>query len=472
MLHAVQFLKQDERFLLENVLLPAGLTNIFFVINWYNLIDDPDKQPEDVAKDKADLDEQVRRHLMPFCVINGVNRSTERIFPVNAQRALKARTSKPPSVELAEGSNVPAFERSLQRFLLEERARARYQLALGLLRTSAEEARRHTETLQAMAGKTIEQIERERDDLEPKLTRLRGIKQMIEGYLLEQSGILQDRLANSFHERTKAVLEGLPEAVKSFDFGDTKKGVITLTALTDLLRKKENRLDKRLEKLLKPQVAELLGREYREWQTKTVRAELDAATVKVESYLQDRAAEYQQVLRDIERQLGIHGGTLQVGDLVDRWLGKHGEGEGSEGLQLSGLLAGSMGDMAVLGGSIVVEDLPRRFDPRGGIRRGRRGHRDRRVGRHGRRRDRDGRGDRRGRRGRRHRRHRGDRDPPGGHRRRRHEDRLQGGENPRPDEFGHRRGPQPQAPRPRSDEDRRNSRARVFQLQRPQAETR
>ena len=90
----------------------CGLRNIFFVINWYNLIESG--LPKEVARDKAELEAHIRTRLTPFCVIDGKDRSAERIFRVNAFDALKARMMEPVDAAMLAKSDVPAFERSLQ----------------------------------------------------------------------------------------------------------------------------------------------------------------------------------------------------------------------------------------------------------------------------------------------------------------------------------------------------------------------
>ena len=351
-LHAMQFLKEDESHFLESVLLPLGLRNIFFVINWYNLIDE--QLPGDRERDEAELDAAIRLRLSPFCTVAGVDRTDERVFRVNALAALKSRLGPPDAVAL-ERSRIPAFERSLERFLLDDRARARNDATLGLLGTVQTEVNRYVATQDALATKTIAEIEAERAALKPKLDRLRGIKQHIEAFLDQQSSVLQDRLAISFHKHLQTIDAGLDAAVESFDLGDVMKGLMTTKILGDWLKSDEDKFAARLERALKPQLTRYLEREFAVWQTAVVSNELKAVAIDVEKYLQDEAAEYRRVLAEIEERLGVQGDAIPIAELVERWLTGGDASSGPGGLQLPNVTSGIMGDLSWVIGSIVAE---------------------------------------------------------------------------------------------------------------------
>lgn len=351
-LHAMQFLKEDESHFLESVLLPMGLRNIFFVINWHNLIEE--QLPGDRERDEAELEAAIRLRLSPFCTVSGVDRTDERVFRVNAFAALKSRLG-PPDAAALERSRVPAFERSLERFLIEDRARARNDATLGLLGTVQTDVNRYVATQDALANKSIAEIEKEQAALRPKLDRLRGIKQHIEGFLDQQSANLQDRLAISFHKHLQKIDAGLDAAVAEFDLGDVMKGLMTTKVIGDWLKSDEDKFAARLERALKPQLTRYLEREFAVWQTSVVSNELKAVAIDVEKHLQEEAAEYRRVLAEIEERLGVQGDTIPIADLVDRWLTGGDTSSGPGGLQLSGVASGIMTDMTFIISSIVAE---------------------------------------------------------------------------------------------------------------------
>ena len=353
-LSALQFLDAEEVHFLESILLPMGLRNIFFIINWYNVLEDSSLREGELERNKRELEEGIRRRLMPFCVINGNDRSNERIFRVNALGALKGRMRRPPSAAMLEESNVPAFEESLQRFLVADRARVRNDVTHSILDTVTDEVKRFIETQETLVSKTIAEIEAESEALQPKLQRLRGIKQHIEGFLDSQSANLQDILTLSFHNHIRRIDENLPEAVEQFDLSEITNRFLTYEALADKFRSDENKLAKKLENVLKPQVTKYLEEELAKWQTSVLRNELKAVAIDVEKHLQEEAAEYQRVLHEIEERLGVQGSTIQIKELVERWLGGGSTSTGNSGFKLD-ISGGLMGDMGIVIGTIIAE---------------------------------------------------------------------------------------------------------------------
>jgi hypothetical protein len=351
-LNAQQFLGEDESHFLESILLPLGLRNIFFIVNGWNLIDEAVINPEDAARERADLEDHIRRRLNPFCVVGGRDLSAERIFRVNALGALKARMRKPPLASLLEESNVPAFEESLQRFLVEDRGRARTDAILGVVKTATGEVNRFIETQQALANESIEKIEASWKALQPKLDRLRGIRQHILGFLDSQSANLQDRLVISYQTHIRKIEERLPEEVEQFDLTDIVKGSMVWASITDWAREDENKFAKRVERSIKPQVQKLLERHFATWQQSVVNNEMQAVKIDVDKHLQEEAAEYRRVLQEIEERIGIHSSTIQIQELVDRWMGES-EQKGGATFELSG--GGVMGDLSWLVGGIAID---------------------------------------------------------------------------------------------------------------------
>ena len=141
-LAADHLVAQEEEHFLDNVLLPRGLKNIFFIVNKWNLIEQNSLYPEKLDEEYAGLNARIRLKLTPFCVIDGKDRSGECIFRVNALGALRARLRKPPSVAVLEESCVPAFETAPQRFLVEHRGKARTEVALAAMKAVTTEVNR------------------------------------------------------------------------------------------------------------------------------------------------------------------------------------------------------------------------------------------------------------------------------------------------------------------------------------------
>jgi small GTP-binding protein len=353
-LDAQDLCDQDEREFLTTVLLPEGLTNIFFVINKWNLVEESMIRPEDIDQALADLENRIRNHLRPFCLIDGQDRSEERIFRVNALGALRARMQNPPRKALLEDSNVPQFEESLQKFLIEERGKAKNDIIRSIAKTTANEVNTFIAIQEKVAQKSIAEIESEMKELQPKLDRLRGIRAHIINFLNGQSQNLQERLGNSFYDHiTKRIVPKIPDAVEECDFSNVFGWSITWKAIVDRWKDDEDKLAAQIESSLKPQVQKWLNQEFASWRTAVVKNELPAAQIDIEKYLQEEAAEYRRVLSEIEQQLGIHGNVVDVEDLVKDWLQSPDSNANDTMLDLSGI--GVLGDLSWLIGGIAAE---------------------------------------------------------------------------------------------------------------------
>lgn len=352
-LDATNLLTQEEVHFLETVLLPEGFKNIFFVINKWNLIEQSVIRPEDAEREFANLESRINDRLMPFCVLNGQDRSTERIFRINALGALKARLRNPQSVAALEESQVPAFEKSLQHFLIEERGKARTDVIIGVIKGTWDEVNRFIATQQAMADKSIAEIEAEYTALQPKLDRLRGIRQHIMGFLDSQSANLQDRLVMSFLSHIKKLETNLPDEIDKFDFSEITSKSMVWAQVTDWMKDDEDKFAKKVENCIKPQLQKLIERHFSAWHHSVVSNEMQSVMIDVDKHLQEEAAEYQRVMREIEDQIGIHSNPLQVKELVERWLGAEEGGANHSNFEISGVAI--LGDLAFLIGGIALD---------------------------------------------------------------------------------------------------------------------
>jgi len=320
-LDATQLLKEDEINFLTDILLPRGLRNIFFVINKWNMIEDHVVDPAEAEQQKAELNDTIRLRLNPHCVVNGQDRSGDRIFRVNALGALKARLKKSVDQASLEESNIPAFERSLQRFLLEDRGKAISDALHGKLKLTQEKITEFIHTQLAMAEKPISELLKDMESLQPKLDRLRSIRKYILNYLLTQSALLQDRLINSLYEHIRKLDEKIPEKVDEFDLSPITSQSLIWAKLTDWTRSDENKLKSQIQRCIEPQVQRLLERHFGAWQSSVVANEMKAVAIDVEKHLQEEAAEYQRVMVEIEKQIEHYSSPIQIKELVQRWLG-------------------------------------------------------------------------------------------------------------------------------------------------------
>jgi small GTP-binding protein len=353
-LDAQDLLDQDEREFLETVLLPEGLHNIFFVINKWNLVEQSVMTPEDAEEAFADLEARIHNHLVPFCVVDGQDRSPERIFRVNALGALKAQMRTPPLVAMLEESNIPAFEAALQRFLIEERRRVKNEVIRHAVKSTTDAVHRFMAAQYALGKKSVEEIEAELTALQPKLDRLRGIRQHIVNFLDNQSNRLQDGLVHSLQTHIhQKILPTLETEVEKLDLSEAIGWSVTWKALTDRWRAEEDRLAEQLKRSIEPQVKRWLHREFVSWRQSVVQNEIAAVQIDVDKHLQAEAAEYRRVLHAIEDQLGVHGSVINIDELIKSWLRKPNGDPGTGAFDLSGI--GALGDLGWLIGGIAAD---------------------------------------------------------------------------------------------------------------------
>jgi hypothetical protein len=319
-LNAQKFATDDEKHVIENILWARGLRNIFFVVNRWNQVGDHSLDPE---VDRSEMEEVIYRYLKPFCRADGLDRSADRIFLVNAFGALAARMGKA-SPETLEESQVPDFEQALARFLAGDRVAIEHANAALSARISADAARRHVRWQLANAHKPLVQLEQDRQRLEPKLAQLRKIRNYISTYLEDQSRNLQEQLVASLtmHLTQLRDPERLRDEVDRFDLQPIMSGLVYWKQLTDRLKRNPDaKFANKIERIVKPQVQQLLERKLAGWQRGVIENRLPTITRQIQTYLEERAAEYQDIVQEIEGQMGAHGDPIDINEQVSRWIG-------------------------------------------------------------------------------------------------------------------------------------------------------
>jgi Dynamin family len=354
-LAADHLVAQEEEQFLDNIVLPRGLRNIFFIVNKWNLIEQNVLSSEKLEEEYAGLNARIRLKLTPFCVINGKDRSEERIFRVNALGALRARLRKPNNFAALEESCVPAFEAGLQRFLVEDRGKVRSDVALAAMKAVTTEVNRFIDAQFALAGRSLAEMEAEMVALQPNLDRLRGIKKHIEGFLDVKSTTLQDLLVASFQEVIRKIEMEIPEAVDGFGLDELTRGSMILKALTDWFKHDDHKFARKVENHLRPQVERFFEKHLAVWHLAVVQNVMPEIAQDIETHLQEEAAEYQRVMREIEDRLGIQHTVVPVKEMVAHWLGNQNMATGSHPVHLSGMGVGLLGDLSWLTAGVVTD---------------------------------------------------------------------------------------------------------------------
>ncbi|MCS6907784.1 MAG: dynamin family protein, partial [Anaerolineales bacterium] len=213
-LSAIQFFSQEEEECLEKFVYPLFSSNLFFVVNQWDLIEALGNAGE---QGKRDLVQRIRAKLYKYCQISGRDLFSERVFCTSALRARKARMGQE-RLDLEE-TNVPALERAITKFLKTERATAQLRKIYNWLQTKVEDAKRGFDVHVSLLQQDLQKLETMKEDLESRLQPLRELRDRlvgkIEAHLLnfekrfieELSDWLRHRLPGQTAQKLEEVLK-------------------------------------------------------------------------------------------------------------------------------------------------------------------------------------------------------------------------------------------------------------------------
>jgi hypothetical protein len=272
-LNATRFLTELERTTLSRHLLPLGLQNLFFVTTMVDLLaalaDDPEVQ-------RKAIQERAASQLVPLCP---EGRFDERFFLVDARGALLARYDRDaaerreqPIQPALNDSGVPAFEASLEHFLVHERGRAQLEHLVMVTRHCSDEIARQAALDRATADSTAAELSQRQEELAPRFDELSRIAARVERIGTRFVQRQQDLVFQDLRDFIARAEEELPDAVAGFDLGS----VAGLDLLTPSGR---NRVEARLREELRI----WLDQRTSQWQVElTPRLERSLADLRVE----------------------------------------------------------------------------------------------------------------------------------------------------------------------------------------------
>jgi hypothetical protein len=300
-LNASRFLTELERRILRRELLPRGLTNLFFPVTMVDLLASIADDPE--AERKA-MVERARQALGPLCTIDGEDRFEERFFLLDARGGLAARWDRtagqrrPPDPAALEATGLPAFERSLEAFLVRERGRAQMGQLLSAAKRARADLQRRADLDRATANASVEELKRRQEELAPQFERLQAIAKRVaktvDGFVARQQvAVWQD--LRDFLVKTE---EALPEAIAGFDLGNM--------AGLDLLAPRGRQ---RIEAKLREQLEAWLGQRVATWQEGS-RDRLERALSDLRVELAAHGGDFDDVVRGIVTDFA--GGVVNV----------------------------------------------------------------------------------------------------------------------------------------------------------------
>lgn len=319
-LNATRFLTELERRTLRRELLPLGLTNLFFPMTMVDLLDALSADP---ARDLADIQTQAAEALGPLCIIDGEDRLSERFFPMNARGGLLARYDQkagerrePVDAEALHASGLPAFESSLERFLVQERGRAQLLHLVRQAERIREGLRRQAAVDRATASASVEELRERQSALEPRFAELNQIADRVADTVDAFVARQKVRIWQGLRDALSRAEEDLETAIQGFDLG-TAAGLDLIT-----LKGRE-----RIEAALQEQLEAWLDERIASWQA-SLRPQLEHALDGLRVELAGEAADFDALARTIVTDFA--GGSLHIPmqealgeepDPVERWFG-------------------------------------------------------------------------------------------------------------------------------------------------------
>lgn len=276
-------MSQSERLFLQSRALASGATDIFFVGNKINQVDEDER-------------ERVRRVVGRR--IGDLVGPTDKIFFVNARGALDARIEQGP----AEEYGVPALERALEVYLSDEPGRRRIAGALRLIQYSAQELARSVEQSRRLLEQDRELLRRRYEEQREPLQTLEQQRSLIlsrlAAHTLETRQLVEERM----REKLFDVATMVPTWAESFTPG---------TRMRMNPVKVRQQLDSRVQEVVE-HLSERAQLEVADWQGKELNSLIEMRMASLESEIGANIDAFLGHIEEIRCQLTLGTAEVQV----------------------------------------------------------------------------------------------------------------------------------------------------------------
>lgn len=348
-----------------------GKTDIFFVANKWDVAE---RMARGDADKLAKVTARFREKLAEFTSAGGRDRFDQRFFRISALNALEARETRPVDMAKLMSSGIPALEQALERFLTNDRVAVRNAAVLADGENYVGSVQETIDREIAILRQGLAQLEHARVEIEPRLERMRGIIRHISEYLATRVDVIHGKIVDSLRLQLSAI--DTRAVVETLDMSELTDGSLTWKVLQDKSADEDNKLAKKIERQLEPQLRAMIARERDAWERDSVSITMRDESQKLRSYLEKEAQLYRQALHEIDEILGTETAEpVQVNRLIDRWMEDtilsktkiDGVGVGDLKVELNlALILGSLlieimlhtkAAMLTLGGSVLVSAL-------------------------------------------------------------------------------------------------------------------
>lgn len=257
-LRADQILGEKEREFISKNISDKNTNNVFFIVNRFDILR---KQ-----SDRVEISQIVHKYLFPL--FNDEELYKRRVFFVSAIDALVARTEEVPVNEvLLENSNVPAFERELEKYLAsEERVKAGFSTTLEAVNSVVITANKSIQDTFSSLDQPIEKLKKNREETEKKLVELEEGVQRKKELISLYGGIISSKVTSNLDSYVGNLLTNWDiDALEYMNFSEIGFQTAMFSSFSDKAKKQLTTVvERELNKYLKTKFEEWASSELQE----------------------------------------------------------------------------------------------------------------------------------------------------------------------------------------------------------------
>ncbi len=332
-LNATKILTEDETLFIETQLGKERLSNVFFVINRIDLVDQ-----DDVNDIKSWVQTKLKHHFLDDGGQFDAEFYSRRVFFVSSKLALDARISSPPDTRTLESSGVPALEHELERFLAsEEKIRAALDSSVRVLTHVVGKANKRIAQHKLSLQQPLDELEQRRSEAEHRLQGLEKKKQEIERTILLIGKMIAGKIYANLMDQVNTMRQTWAQDSQSFKLDELSMTNVAGAFFSEAKKK---------------QIAAALDREVQQYlQAKTIEWSGNIQQT-IQPDVQKMIGEISSQVEDFQLEL------VQIGNIFTQGRGENlfdlEERRGSKQVQLMvGAVLCGLGDVGMMAGTIT-----------------------------------------------------------------------------------------------------------------------
>jgi GTPase Era involved in 16S rRNA processing len=288
LLLATQILSDDEKALIDTMLGPGRLENVFFVVNKCDAVDDEDELNEL----KRWVGTSLGHHFLTESGKFDQDFYDRRVFFISARKALQGRTEQPKDDRKIQESGLLLLERELEQFLTgEAKLKAILQSTASYLIVTVGSARENVVLSKKAYSRPLEMLEADQARLQSNFDELSGKKNDIETTILRFGKLVSRDLLNSLKMFVNEM-----EKTWEIDSKDLMLKDASLWNMTKSIVSEDSR--QRLKELLEVQIKKYLEAKFDEWRQQAelvIKEEVDQMEKEVMEGLKEAADNLMQI---------------------------------------------------------------------------------------------------------------------------------------------------------------------------------